>query len=116
MKGRISKWLPCETGEARTWTLSPIGSLLRSRSSWGPQRPDLARPDGSSAGAGLEGPRADYLYWWMKIPTEANAPITVTAGGKNWGERGRRRPPTDSTADPHDHSPAPPPPPPKTHR
>src|SRR5436309_9252700 len=44
MKGRISKWLPCETGEARTWTLSPIGSLLRSRNSWGPQRPDLARP------------------------------------------------------------------------
>src|SRR5437762_4869469 len=73
MKGRISKWLPCETGEARTWTLSPIGSLLRSRSSWGPQRPDLARPDGSSAGAGLEGPRADYPYWWKKIPTEANA-------------------------------------------
>src|SRR5438034_668918 len=34
MKGRISKWLPCETGEARTWTLSPIGSLLRSRNSW----------------------------------------------------------------------------------
>src|SRR2546429_7010329 len=88
MKGRISKWLPCETGEARTWTLSPIGSLLRSRSSWGPQRPDLARPEGSSAGAGLEGPRADYLYWWMKIPTEANAPITVTAGGRTAEEEG----------------------------
>src|SRR5436305_12400691 len=89
MKGRISKWLPCETGEARTWTLSPIGSLLRSRSSWGPQRPDLARPEGSSAGAGLEGPRADYLYWWMKIPTEANAPITVTAGRITWEEMDR---------------------------
>src|SRR5256884_1803389 len=108
MKGRISKWLPCETGEARTWTLSPIGSLLRSRSSWGPQRPDLARPEGSSAGAGLEGPRADYLYWWMKIPTEANAPITVTAGGGHSGESERLRPPPLRSPGPADNSPAPP--------
>src|SRR2546428_5918432 len=59
MKGRISKWLPCETGDARTWTLSPIVSLLRSRSAWDPQHPDLPRPAWSSARARLGGPRAD---------------------------------------------------------
>src|SRR2546428_5545215 len=117
MKGRISKWLPCETGDARTWTLSPIVSLLRSRSAWDPQHPDLPRPAWSSARARLGGPRADLPSGLVAVvvsslpvlvdedPDGSQRPDQGHGGTQYPGERGPPGLPLDqrARADPPSH-------------
>src|SRR2546428_13888942 len=107
MKGRISKWLPCEPGDARPWTLSPIVSLLRSRSAWDPQHPDLPRPAWSSARARLGGPRADLPSGLVAVvvsslpvlvdedPDGSQRPDQGHGGKKHLGEDGTPPPPPD---------------------
>src|SRR2546425_11740928 len=112
MKGRISKWLPCETGDPRTWTLSPMVSLLRSRSAWDPQHPDLPRPAGSSARARLGGPRADAPSGLVAVvvsglpvlvyedPDGSQRPDHGHGGEKHPGEEGPPAPPPELIAGP----------------